>query len=260
MDRGMSQATRTQPSEAGKRRSPRWLAILFLGIAVVTATVLASIPFWFKNELDAELRISSLYLEPGQPRSGEEIVVTAIISGKVDPNTVRVDFAFKAFFGDSFGAHGSMSPAWNNQFQVRIGPFANGTEVWVVASALAPVAGRAFPETLSFSVGEVRRGGPSALSIPGWSWGGGTSDGLDFSVLAEVISDEQVTQVVVALVVWGENGDALLDHAMVDQGAGHYEASFTLPNFKGPDFYSVRVAAADVSGNTAVQQASAGLS
>jgi len=142
----------------------RPLSVLLLAVAVAATVpigVLAVILPRPSFPPPPPLAVESVSISPDPPLTYESITVTARLS-KGASATVRL--AYVAAFGSTSSGGASMPSDGPRTYRTMIGPFPDGTEVWLVVVA-ATSNEAAHSDYMVFQVGAVVRNGSSGLRI-----------------------------------------------------------------------------------------------
>ena len=241
------------PLSEEQRRKRRRLAILSIlvaggvGVTLVTYALLQPGP---------PLRILSVAVSPERPAPGDTLTVVAAVQGGTLLMPVSASITFATFFGDGGGGGGSMAHAGDNRYQGRLGPFANGTEVWFVVSAATGSEGPAISPEMTLDVGTVVRNGSSGIAIAQVTQSPTNPDPLDTVVVtAQVTSKSKTLQVSFSWMAFYRNGQGEGEGSMIQDTAGNWTTGGmfvppVMPRFAGTVYY-YRIAAIDGTQNTA---------
>ncbi len=136
------------------------LGFALVAAAIVVGAVVADL--LLQPGLPLDLRGVSFSSNPAAP--GETLTVTAQIQGGTLLAPLSVDFWYTPFFGNGPTGGGSVLHHSGEAYSQTIGPFSNGTAVWVVVSASD---GRSLQVSANNTlvVGSVLQDGASGIRI-----------------------------------------------------------------------------------------------
>ena len=205
-------------------------------------------------------RLVSVSYSPTDPTPSDIVTVEVVADGGSFADPLEIGLSYTSYFaggesgGGGIGGYGVHRGSW------QMGPFPNGTEVWLIASASTRAHGATISDEVTFQVGDVLRGGPSGLRFDQVSQTPTTVTTLDdVDITARVVSLSNVTRVQLLSFSFmrsgggGGGGEPLLETDL-DTYTG------TIRPFGGPGgsgfergtIFRYRLAAIDESGNTAV--------
>ncbi len=241
------------PLSDEQRRKRRRLAILSILVAVGVGLTLVT---YALLQPGPPLRILSVAISPERPAPGEMITVVATVQGGTFLIPASVSLEFTTFFGDGEGGGGSMAHIGDSRYQDRLGPFANGTEVWFVVSAASGSEGPAISPEVTIDVGTVVRNGSSDIAIAQVTHMPTNPDPLDNVVVtAQVTSKSKMLQVSFSWMAFYRSGQGGGESSMIQDTSGNWTTGMMfppdiMPRFSGTVFY-YRIAAIDDTQNTA---------
>lgn len=243
------------------KKSKRMIVIV---IVIVVALILAVVAVYLLLSSSRPLRILSVSITPLSPTPNDAIKVTTQVEGGSFFDSLHVEISYNAYFADSISGGGGGGGFMSGGFVERtweIGPYPNGTEVWLLVIASTNTQGPVFSENHIIQVGQVLRNGSSGLKIEHVRRSVENPTSLDDVVVsARITSSVNITRVDVISVQCSRHSSGSGNSNVVDMGNGTYNATImpigpgmTVGTEKGTIWF-YRVVAIDESGNTAASE------
>ena len=227
-------------------------AVLSSALVAATLSVAPGVP----DSVSGPLRYA-ISTSPEAPRAGQPVTVTAELAGNyLAPQTVTLQYA--TYFALVSTANFPMAYVAHRTYESTIGPFPDGTEVWVVIAASGPNGEPLLSDSYTFAVGTVPRGGPSGLRITDVRHTPTQPEMYDsyLTVDATVASASPVVGVDLAYMAFCPNRRPIgIDPPMSPTAPTRYTITFEMPQecaYQSGTILLYRVLAVDASGNTAV--------
>lgn len=245
-----------EPPASVKRK---WLAIAATG--VVVAIIIAVLGYnYLGGSPGGHLKINSVTVSPEQPSGQDTLTVTASLDYS-SSTAVSVNLYYETYFNQSGSGQGSMTRRGGGSFDTHIGPFPDGTEVWLFVIAWQG-GDMEYYANKTVQVGHVERGGASGLSICCISHTQTQpSPAGELDVSAQVSSSAAITDVVLLFDTYPQTDEPSAGTLRMEvTQPGNYSA---LLGPSGPfggriltngEHYACRVAARDATGNTALTE------
>lgn len=189
------------PEEEARRRRKRLIVLGLLIAAVLVGAVVA----YILVQPGPPLKILSVSVSPDPAVPDQRLTVTAQIQGGSFLAPVGVMMNANTFFANVGGGGGSLLPRGGGTYSGSLGPFPNGTAVWIVVSATAGGVTRQ-SGSLTVDVGTVPQDGASGLRLNAVVLNPPQPTPLDMPVLtANITSAATITDVTLSL-VWFASG------------------------------------------------------
>lgn len=150
----------TETPEGASRRKRRLLLITIAVSVVVVGSVVAYLLLQPGPPLD----LLGVSLSPNPATPDQPITVTAQVQGGTFLAQVSVLLQYTAFFTGGPSGGSTMFHKGGETYATTIGPFANGTAVWLVVTA-SDGHGFQLASNLTAEVGTISSGGASGLRI-----------------------------------------------------------------------------------------------
>lgn len=248
-------------TEAVRRRN---LLLLFISIALAVVVV-GAVFAYVALQPGAPLDLLSVGVSPSPATPGQPIKVTAQIQGGSFFAPLQASMFYAAFFGgQNSGGGGTMFHGSGESYSSTIGPFSNGTQVWIVVTAYD---GHAFALSGNYTldVGTVVGSGAAGLRINSVVLNPPHPTSIDTpSVTVNVTSSAAVTEVLFEAVyfTWsvGSTSSGATGGGMQTGANGNYTTYpgtlyGLMPNSSGTSVGTIwlyRVSAQDNAGDTAL--------
>ena len=205
------------PEEAWRRRR-RLMWVTVAAVGVVVGSVLAYVAL----QPGPPLRILSVSVSPEPGVPDQPLTVTAHIQGGTFLRPVGVSADYVSFFAYEAGGGGGLYAKGGDTYSGTVGPFPNGTAVWIVVVASDGQSTRS-SNGLTVDVGLVPEGGPSGLRLTTVVLDPPQPTSLDMpKVTVNVTSAANVTSVTLAYVGFSASGGGSGMTAMFPTPSGDY--------------------------------------
>ncbi len=248
------------PATSREPDIPRRL-LLTIAVAAIVSVAIVSITAFSLVPLKPVIpRIVSVSASPNPGLPNEYITVEAVVESETGSGHPSVSLALEACYAMSISSGESMRRVDGNRYVTQIGPFNDGTEVWLVVAAYGTRGARAVNSTLSVSVGNVTKGGPSGLGISRVDHtplGPTVSDTVVVTATVPSSSNIREVRLLFAYMSAGHLGSGSLD--MVSFSSHVFTAEIDDAFIYGYVFergtvFIYRIAAIDVTANTAMSE------
>jgi hypothetical protein len=248
------------PPQAGKERKPWVFPVVVTVIAVIIAVAIAAVVIFalggFSQRGPGEF--VSITRSPQNPFPWEDVTVTIELR-----NATECGIQLQEFFVDRGGASMSEGGIGVQTCEFDIGSFADGTEVWYVATLTDYDGNIVLSQDYTFQVGDVERSQISSLSISGVYHEPQNPTLSDYSVqvFAEIASNETITYMEIAHMIYTPNyaighGNGLMETLSGNISAGQIYYGYATSHYSHSPGITIyyRIAAKDASRNTALSE------
>lgn len=156
----MRKAVNPQVPGEGSRHPRRvlWMAV------VIAVAIVGSLLGYAALQPGPPLRILGVDVSPNPAVPDQPVTVTASVQGGTFLAPVSVMVEYNSFFTGGATGGGSLFSRGGGAYSTTIGPFPNGTTVWLVVVA-SDGGGFQVSDSYTVDVGVVPRGGPSGLRL-----------------------------------------------------------------------------------------------
>ncbi len=246
--------------EAPGEAPPHRRRLLGIGIAVAVAIV-GSVLAYLASQPGPPLRILDVRVSPDPGVPGQPMTVTARIEGGTFLRPLGVSAEYTSFFAYGSGGGAGLYARGGDAYSGTVGPFPNGTAVWVVVVASDGATRRYAGVTVE--VGQVLQGGPSGLRINSVILDPPQPTSLDMpEVIVNVTGAANLTSVTFAYTGFSASGGGSGMTAMFPTASGDYYTPL-FGTFGGTPSgmtavgatWVYRIAAQDDTGNTVLSPA-----
>ena len=242
-------------SDTGESTPRHRRRMLWVTVAVALAIV-GGIFAYLAFQPGPPLRILDASVSPDPGLPGQAITVTAHIRGGTFLRPLGVSAEYASFFASGSGGGMGLYAKGANTYAGTVGPFPNGTAVWIVIVA-SDGAARSYV-SLTVDVGQVLQGGQSGLRINRVTLDPPRPTSLDMpNVTVNVTSAADLTSVTFAFTGLSSAGGGTGMTAMFPTTSGDYYTPL-FGSFGGTPsgltavgaIWIYRIAAQDDTGNT----------
>ena len=150
------------PEEESRRRRRRLLGIV--AVLVTAAVVVVAVLAYVLMQPGPPLDLRSVGFSPDPAVPDETVTVTAHVQGGTFLAPVAAQVSYDSFFGNGPSGSSSLFHVSGDAYTTTIGPFSNGSVVWLVVGA-SDGHRLEFASNLTLTVGTVSQGGATGLRI-----------------------------------------------------------------------------------------------
>jgi hypothetical protein len=202
-----------------------------------------------ENEtITGDVEIISITRSPEYPNPGDVITITVTVK-----NCTGVHFNWDAYFTGGPGSQG-MTEMGATEYEAKIGPYDNGTEVWYIVTAEGHDDTYILSDIYEIQIGEVERSDITTLSISNvlQSPPVPTTQDSSVTISADVSSNVNLTNIRLGYLKLGLNGGGSGSMNMDYVSENTYDGIIFMGDINEGATIIYRIAARDESGNTAV--------